>query len=233
MGFGAALAGGALGGAVSAGLQEDAQEFIKKAYKNRYQWTMQDLERAGLNPILAAKGGLTGSSPTSPLAGAPKFDLATARLQGAQVSTERQKKATLSSQGTKFEADARNANSAADLAEAQKAATVLNNEKTAMVLDEFRKNPALIREEIGAQIAPKTITDAVMRLLTGSVGVSGPVEHGSESMRRLRGFVNEAQKARNRSGASDVPLPKRQGAYFRHGINRAKQERFKKEQKRR
>ena len=29
----------------------------KEAYQNRYRWTMDDMRKAGLNPILAASGG--------------------------------------------------------------------------------------------------------------------------------------------------------------------------------
>lgn len=56
---------GALGGfgseALSKGLDfglnfasaKQAQDFAKKVYKNRYQWMVSDLEKAGLNPMLA------------------------------------------------------------------------------------------------------------------------------------------------------------------------------------
>lgn len=40
-------------------------ERAKDMYKNRYQWTMKDMKKAGLNPMLAAKGGpMVGSPPT-------------------------------------------------------------------------------------------------------------------------------------------------------------------------
>lgn len=37
----------------------------KELYQNRYKWTMEDMKRAGLNPILAASSGFNvGSNPT-------------------------------------------------------------------------------------------------------------------------------------------------------------------------
>lgn len=35
--------------------------YNRDMYRHRYEWTMQDLQKSGLNPILAATGGLTGS----------------------------------------------------------------------------------------------------------------------------------------------------------------------------
>lgn len=57
-----ALGGFGLDTAASAWAQRDTQQFNEKMYRNRYQWTVEDLKKAGLNPILAAQGGLTGSA---------------------------------------------------------------------------------------------------------------------------------------------------------------------------
>lgn len=40
---------------------QDAMEFSKEAYQNRYQWTMNDMRKAGLNPIFAYQGIGSGS----------------------------------------------------------------------------------------------------------------------------------------------------------------------------
>jgi len=58
--FGGALAGLFGSAASSAGsyaMMKSQQAFQKKMYRNRYQFTMKDMEAAGLNPILAYKQG--------------------------------------------------------------------------------------------------------------------------------------------------------------------------------
>ena len=38
------------------------REFAMKVYKNRHQWEVEDLRKAGLNPILSANSGASGPS---------------------------------------------------------------------------------------------------------------------------------------------------------------------------
>lgn len=57
---GAAL-GGLLGGAAQGGISyasaQQQQAATREAYQHRYQWTMEDMKKAGLNPLLAASHG--------------------------------------------------------------------------------------------------------------------------------------------------------------------------------
>ncbi|ALS03738.1 VP2 [Gokushovirus WZ-2015a] len=60
------VAGGLLGGALSnkanSASAAQANAYNVENYQHRYQWTMEDLKKAGLNPILAVtSGGLTGN----------------------------------------------------------------------------------------------------------------------------------------------------------------------------
>ena len=59
------LAGTALQNAMSKNAQQRAMRFAKKMYQHRYQYTMEDLRRAGLNPVLAGQLG-GGSAPGAP-----------------------------------------------------------------------------------------------------------------------------------------------------------------------
>ena len=74
------------------------QAFNKEMYEKRYQMTMSDMRKAGLNPILAYKQG-AGASPTS---GGGKFDavkpgMADAMLKSAQYNAAQSQSESLQS----------------------------------------------------------------------------------------------------------------------------------------
>lgn len=58
-GVGTALGIGAAGAEFfsAKSLQDDAQSFSREIGQNKYQWAIGDLEKAGLNPMLAISGG--------------------------------------------------------------------------------------------------------------------------------------------------------------------------------
>ena len=93
-----ALGGGLLGAASSIGgsflenelakgRTKDQYQYQKQLYENRYQWQMEDMRRAGLNPILSYKtgagsaGGVGLSTPSVP-------DLGSSARQGARAVSE-------------------------------------------------------------------------------------------------------------------------------------------------
>jgi hypothetical protein len=112
---GAALAGSALAHSRQKEASRNAWEREKNyadlnwmrqenLYKNRYQYTTEDMKKAGLNPILAASGGFqVGSQPTpsmpshpmiannEPQFGSTARDFAVAELSQQQTETEKQK----------------------------------------------------------------------------------------------------------------------------------------------
>lgn len=66
----------------------------KKGYQNRYTWMTEDLERAGLNPILAMGGGLSvGNSPSAQMASPPQPAYTDISNTAKQLSESRQKDA--------------------------------------------------------------------------------------------------------------------------------------------
>lgn len=56
-----ALIGGALSNSANRHAASQQHDWNVSDYRNRYQWTVQDMEKAGLNPILAATQGIGGS----------------------------------------------------------------------------------------------------------------------------------------------------------------------------
>lgn len=47
-----------------------ARQFTREVGRHKYQWAVRDLKAAGLNPILAATGGLSGGGGSAPIASA-------------------------------------------------------------------------------------------------------------------------------------------------------------------
>lgn len=78
---------------------KSAHALSMDAYKKRYQHTMEDMRRAGLNPILAASGGFnvgsgpTASAPTAHMANSPETFMTNAK----SVQNIDQSKATVRS----------------------------------------------------------------------------------------------------------------------------------------
>ncbi len=96
---GGAVAGMVAGELASSGMQaffnaregKKARRFAKKMYKKRYQYTVEDMRKAGLNPVLlagASPGGVGAPSPAridKPRLGEAATAYAAMRLQAAQT----------------------------------------------------------------------------------------------------------------------------------------------------
>lgn len=91
--------------------QSDAQAFSAQQYATRYQTTVQDMQAAGLNPMLAYTQGV-GSAPTS--------SASSSSGMGDVGSTMNQSKMT-TAQAANIEADTENKKAQADLIAAQAA----------------------------------------------------------------------------------------------------------------
>lgn len=85
----AAAAGAALNIGSSALSSYFSWKHQKEVMKNRHQWEVDDMRKAGLNPILSATGG-SGAPGNAPIISAP--DLAGAMNSAAQADTQSSEK---------------------------------------------------------------------------------------------------------------------------------------------
>ncbi len=84
--IGGAVAGGLIGGAFGLAGQALSFKYAKRMYKHRYQWAAQDLEKAGLNRILALTQGAGAASAVGPQA--QISGVVEGAAKGARVSDE-------------------------------------------------------------------------------------------------------------------------------------------------
>jgi len=174
-------AGSLAGSALNYASAQDAMKFSERSYKHRYQWTMADMRKAGLNPIFAYKGIGTGSPAgvsanfNNPLSGAATgakagYDIATAKeqfdlLKNQRYKTDREAELANSMDALKIQEAEHNqllypilrqqaqasANSAASAESANKSIYELQKK----IADFYLRNPNLFKTgEVIKQIAP-------------------------------------------------------------------------------
>ena len=125
---GSALIGGVLGLAGANQQQNFNEEMMERQkemnvehYKHRYQWAMEDMQKAGLNPILAATSGIGGSiaGASAASASAPNYagDFASIASGSSSIAQARTTEKTRNAILKQYEANYNKA-----VAEAQQAA---------------------------------------------------------------------------------------------------------------
>lgn len=123
---------------IGAGSAAQAQQFNRTNYKHRYQWTAEDMEKAGLNRILAASQG-GGQGPPAPMAqgGGGSSDILTA-LQAKLTN-----------------AQTRKTNAEATLAEKDIPLAELKNEMTAKAISWGRKTVKVTADAVSSHNTTK------------------------------------------------------------------------------
>lgn len=92
VGAGGGLVGAFVGNEFNKGRMKDQYAYNKEMYENRYQWQMEDMRKAGLNPMLSAHTGAGGAGSVG-LPGTSVPDLGSSAVAGMRASTaERQAK---------------------------------------------------------------------------------------------------------------------------------------------
>lgn len=87
------LSSGLLSGRINARASAKAARRQRKILQNQYRWAVHDLTEAGLNPILAAGGGIKGGGASVPVAGtgAPGMNLTSSAREGELVMSEKKR----------------------------------------------------------------------------------------------------------------------------------------------
>lgn len=86
----AGLIGKGIGGLFGLHSANKAYTRQKEMMQNAHQWEVQDLRKAGLNPILSATGGSGAGSFTAPAADIADFDLASAAAASKEIKIAQQ-----------------------------------------------------------------------------------------------------------------------------------------------
>lgn len=99
----AAFGGGLVDNLFANKRQDDAQEFSAQQFASRYQTTVKDMEKAGLNPALAYQQG--GGSPPSGVVSSPGNQFSNAGLVAAQMDNVKADTANKAAQAANIRAD--------------------------------------------------------------------------------------------------------------------------------
>lgn len=140
------LIGTGISGAAQSYLLKKQYEYNKELYQNRYQWTTQDLRKAGLNPILAA-GGLSGSAASVGLAGVNSGSVNSAATAYRRMNT-------VEKEGLKIQQQN------ADTQESVGKSTVELQGAQALKEGEQKKYYTALQDEVAANIINQHITTA-------------------------------------------------------------------------
>lgn len=149
LGIGATIGAAAFSGAAdyfsAKSLQGDAQSFTRSMMRNKHQWQVEDLKKAGLNPILSAGGGAPMGGSGIASAGSP----GTSAINSA-LSLRRQNQELLNM----AETEGKTVDERRILGEEYETAHA-EAERAKLILKYYRENPNRIGEEIKANIAGK------------------------------------------------------------------------------
>lgn len=190
------IAGSVLGDAVSTGLnymassalQRDAQQHQIEIMKNAKQWQVEDLRKAGLNPILAA--GVNTASPGSP----------TASFSGANTSALREAMASLRRKESDVaDAQIATAQSAQKLNDAQAAKAKAEAERVKVDTQKAKAETQSAEVDADYREAEKWLNGVYKVGLTGSgIGAGAYALHkfvpALTSSRQISGFAETVKK---------------------------------------
>ena len=153
--LGSGLFSSALDFGASSASREASEDFQKHMFKNRYQWTVKDMRKAGLNPMLA-----TGMNPSIPAApGTPRVtDVAGSIQKHAQSFL-------FNTMKDKARAEEQQAHSANQLLKDQVNHQRITNDLLDLERNYWRANPDSFREMMAGRASPNTPWQMLSRVM--------------------------------------------------------------------
>lgn len=200
MGLVGDMANSALNYYLTKDLQDESQDWQRYVMQNQKQWQVDDLKKAGLNPVLAT--GLGASAPSVPT---PSFTGATSQGMREALASIRKRESQLGDQQLeKLKAETKAAEAVARSASAQ---AVKDETESATMSGFWRDKPKDIRDALyltsilgsnASQVAGHAFNFAS---LLGNISLVGP----HPVLRGLRNLWQEAKKRYKDTSAKDVP----------------------------
>lgn len=149
--------------------QKRAMRFAREVGQNKIQWAVADLKKAGLNPILAAGGGVSGGA--GPNIGAPK-----ASTPGASWGQTAQGISKLQLEKNNLRALGRQLDENAHLATAQANESRSRDRKIRTEERKLRDDTELVNASAAAQWANARRTDEEIKIMGREVVSAKAVE---------------------------------------------------------
>lgn len=196
-----AIAGPAVGAAIS-GLGsffsgKQAADQAKENYKKRYQWQVQDLKKAGLNPMLAVSQG----APNVPQAPVP--DIGDSIVKGANVGS------AVSAQAKLLQSQKENVEADTVLKGSQTAANVANTRAT--TVQTGLVEPKLVYSSVMAEREVEKITQEIQKLGFEASKIQADTDMSVQALsqsKAMQPLVLEAQRLLNK--ASELGLSEKE-----------------------
>lgn len=210
-GIASAVAGSAMSGAFNAHSQNQQQKDNEYMMKNKHQWQVEDLRKAGLNPILSANN--SGGVPSAGMATMPAPDIGgSAKAMQEALKVDKMVDAEL--EKTKAESKALEANAAS---------TNMNTVLGAAKVAETHANTA---RSVQDTINSKNLTDAQVVNLASQAQLANTNSALNRQTEKIKG-VKEDLYSGARQATKDIPkaaetVVNKVKSYFTPPVNSAK-----------
>lgn len=167
IGAGADIVGGAISTALAVKEAKRQRKWATKQYKHRYQWQMEDMRKAGLNPILMSMSG-AGSTPGGQAARIPDMGSRGFSARGMAMAQHERQMNLLTEQAHHQREAARHQGHLGDLANQQTGiAKARNAVADQLAASEVVHNAANAQHSVHSARQAKVVADAFERMGTG------------------------------------------------------------------